>query len=92
MELIVALAVLLVASVAALFAYFHWMKKKNKEKSIWGINLEALKPGTKIKCPECGSELPKFRRPENMRQLLWGGFTSKNCGREYDKWLRQIHS
>ena len=48
MELIVALAVLLVASVAALFAYFHWMKKKNKEKSIWGINLEALKPGTKI--------------------------------------------
>ena len=41
-----------------------------------------------LKCPNCSARVPAVRRPKNLRQALWGGFTCSNCGKEYDKWLK----
>ena len=30
-------------------------------------------------CPECSRMLPRFRRPRNMMQALWGGWTCPEC-------------
>ncbi len=49
-----------------------------------GLNFE------KTTCPECESALPRFRRPANLRQILWGGCSCHECGREYDKWMKPI--
>jgi tRNA A-37 threonylcarbamoyl transferase component Bud32 len=35
-------------------------------------------------CPECGNPLPKYRIPENKRQVFWGGWTCPYCGCEVD--------
>jgi|SRR5579864_863988 len=53
-------------------------------KNRWGINLEP------VNCPACGSLMPKLRRPESLRQTLWGGGTCGKCGCEMDKWGRLI--
>jgi transposase-like protein len=42
------------------------------------------------KCPECGEELPKTRKPKNRRQMLWGGWTCENCGCEIDRRGKKI--
>jgi hypothetical protein len=39
-------------------------------------------------CSACGATLPQLRRPTNLRQLLWGGWTCK-CGAELDRAGRQ---
>lgn len=36
-------------------------------------------------CPECGTEVPTFRRPASVRQALWGGWTCSECGTEMDR-------
>lgn len=30
-------------------------------------------------CPGCNSELPRFRKPSNVRQALLGGWTCPSC-------------
>jgi hypothetical protein len=50
-----------------------------------GLN---LKRG--LKCPSCHAPLPMVRRPQNLNQALWGGWTCKNCGNEFDKWLKPL--
>ncbi len=45
----------------------------------WGIKLAS------ITCPKCGAQLPKFRKPRSINQLLWGGWTCPACGCEIDK-------
>ena len=47
---------------------------------VWAL----LQPARK--CPDCGTPLPKFRKPKNRRQRLWGGWTCPECGLEVDKW------
>lgn len=37
-----------------------------------------------VKCPSCGREQPKMRKPANMQQAMWGGFTCVGCGAEMD--------
>ena len=37
-----------------------------------------------VKCPSCGREQPKMRRPKNMRQAMSGGYTCDGCGAELD--------
>jgi hypothetical protein len=32
------------------------------------------------KCPDCSEVLPRFRKPDNLRQLCWGGWTCPKCG------------
>jgi hypothetical protein len=50
-----------------------------------GLN---LKRG--LKCPNCYAPLPTVRKPQNLNQVLWGGWTCKNCGSEFDKWLKPM--
>ncbi len=36
-------------------------------------------------CPKCGAKLSRFRKPTNLRQTLWGGWTCLECGSELDR-------
>ena len=38
----------------------------------------------KTKCPECGEIQPKFRKPQDLKQALMGGWTCVKCGCEVD--------
>ena len=53
-------------------------------KNRWGINLEP------VNCPGCGSPMSKVRRPESLKQALWGGGICVKCGCEMDRWGRLI--
>jgi hypothetical protein len=53
-------------------------------KNRWGVNLEP------VNCPACGLPMPKVRRPESLKQALWGGGNCGKCGCEMDKWGRLI--
>jgi predicted RNA-binding Zn-ribbon protein involved in translation (DUF1610 family) len=44
------------------------------------------------KCPECGEQLPKVRKPTTRRQALWGGWTCPNCGCEVDRKGKKVGS
>lgn len=50
----------------------------------WGINLSP------VSCPRCGTRQPRFRKPQNERQMLWGGGTCPACGCEMDKWGKEV--
>ena len=54
------------------------------EGSRWGVN------GADVKCPECDNPFPTFRIPKNFQQAMWGGWTCKQCGEEFDKWLKPV--
>lgn len=41
-------------------------------------------------CPECGTEVPGFRKPTSLRQALWGGWTCAKCGTEMDRGGREL--
>lgn len=51
-------------------------------KGRWGIN---TKP---VACPQCEAELPRARKPANLKQAFWGGWTCPDCGCECDKYGR----
>jgi hypothetical protein len=34
------------------------------------------------RCPHCREDLPQFRKPTSLRQMLWGGWTCSTCGSE----------
>ena len=40
-------------------------------------------------CPRCGARLPRFRKPESLRQALWGGWSCHGCGCEIDRHLSE---
>ena len=56
--------------------------KKIKEK--FSVNLRV------VNCPECSTPQPRARKPENMREAMWGGNTCPECGCEMDKWGKKI--
>jgi multisubunit Na+/H+ antiporter MnhB subunit len=37
-----------------------------------------------VKCPSCGREQPKMRKPTNVQQAMWGGSKCEGCGAEMD--------
>ena len=37
-----------------------------------------------VMCEKCGVEQPKMRKPENMDQAMWGGYTCTGCGSQLD--------
>ena len=41
-------------------------------------------------CPECGTPVPRVRRPTSFRQALWGGWTCQNCSTEMDRHGNQL--
>ena len=53
-------------------------------KGRWGINL------SNVSCPRCGRAMPRVRRPRNLRQVLWGGWTCPDCGCEMDKYGKEV--
>jgi ribosomal protein L37AE/L43A len=58
----------------------------NKREGKWGINTDT----DKLVCPKCGKKALENRKPYNLQQLLWGGWTCKNCGCVVDKWGKEI--
>ena len=48
-----------------------------------GINLE------KLTYFNCGTDAPLVRKPQNVRQALWGGWPCE-CGTELDKWGSEV--
>lgn len=48
-----------------------------------GINLK------RTYCPRCGHRVPRWRRPADGRQALWGGWTCSRCGCEMDKYGKE---
>lgn len=46
--------------------------------------------GAKLACPECGTMPPLVRKPANRRQMIWGGWTCKECGCECDRRGRKV--
>ena len=55
-----------------------------KEDGKFGINLE------KVYCPKCNEQMPAVRIPENIHQLMWGGWTCPNCGCKMNKYGEEI--
>jgi hypothetical protein len=56
----------------------------NKKDSKFGINLK------RVYCPNCNLKQPIIRKPQNERQILYGGNTCKNCNTEMDKYGTEI--
>jgi hypothetical protein len=71
-----------VISVIGVFAYAKKKKLRLGEGKKMGVNFAA-----DLKCPQCGTAFPTVRIPKNYRQFMWGGWTCKHCGEEFDKWL-----
>ena len=67
-------------AVGAVLAIRDTIRQRGK----WGIN---LKPGP---CLQCGTPMPIIRKPANLRQAMWGGWTCSECGLELDKWGRPV--
>ena len=55
-----------------------------RQEGRWGINWKA--PA----CRACGASPPVVRVPKSLREMLWGGWTCPGCGREVDKWGREV--
>ncbi len=73
-----------------LFSLFVWLRLKKSPRSQEEIK-KILQPWLDrynhvSLCEKCGTELPRHRRPENIHQLLWGGWTCPSCGAELDSW------
>lgn len=49
-----------------------------------GLNLET------VRCPECDELMPKIKVPENIQQLMWGGWACPKCGCRMDKWGKPL--
>jgi hypothetical protein len=43
-----------------------------------------------LKCPDCGTVLPKWRKTRNLKQVLWGGWTCLSCRVELDRPGRKV--
>ena len=41
-------------------------------------------------CPECGTPVPRVRRPTSWRQALWGGWTCSECGTEMNQYGEEL--
>ncbi|MEL1247159.1 hypothetical protein [Flavobacterium helocola] len=58
--------------------------KKDSKFSKFGINIG------RVYCPKCNLKQPIIRKPANERQVLYGGYTCKNCNTEMDKYGIEI--
>lgn len=83
MIFVVAIASLIVIFSLIALSFYFLIRATNK-KNAMGINIQ------KVVCPKCEAPLPRIRKPANMRQILFGGWTCSNCETECDKWGRSI--
>jgi hypothetical protein len=75
--------VVLVASASLVAVFVRARQGRYLPGSDMGLNLQ---PG--LRCPACEAPVPQRRRPQNLRQAMWGGWTCVACGAEFDKWLK----
>jgi hypothetical protein len=54
------------------------------EGSKWGFNFSAMH------CPSCKERMPNARMPEDLHQMMWGGWTCPKCGCRMDKWGKAV--
>lgn len=66
--------------IGASLAFVLMVVQTIQRKGRMGVNLRSTE------CPRCGTPFPAVRRPANLRQALWGGWTCAGCGQESDKW------
>lgn len=52
---------------------------------VLGAIFFAISATQKRECPNCGHPLPTVRKPENTRQVMWGGWTCPSCRSELDR-------
>lgn len=45
-----------------------------------------------VHCPRCGTKAPLVRKPANLRQALWGGWTCADSRCEFDKYGSEVDS
>jgi hypothetical protein len=77
-----------IAGIVAAFLFFVLAFRK-KFKILEGRKM-GMNFATHQRCPSCDAPLPAVRRPKNFRQMMWGGWTCANCGKEFDKWLKPV--
>lgn len=54
-------------------SFIKWIRK-------FGVNFKT------VHCPECGTEQPRVRKPQDREEFLWGGSTCQKCGCKMDKY------
>lgn len=74
-----------ILSILAFIAIVSLLTYSTKNKTKLGINV------AQATCPECNIIQPKVRKPQNLKQILWGGSTC-TCGCELDKYGRKTTS
>ena len=89
--------ILLSDTISVVWASFRWLvvgqRKRDVEMSRDTIVLVILAAGIAFslgwtclrpqrRCPKCNNLLPKYRAPENAKQMYWGGWTCPHCGVE----------
>ena len=60
--------------------YKYFWPKQGK----WAINLKPLV------CSICRTRGPRVRLPKSKRELMWGGWTCRQCGTELDKFGQPV--
>ena len=45
-----------------------------------------------VSCPRCGLKAPILRRPANLKEVLWGGWTCTQCKCKFDKYGSKINT
>jgi hypothetical protein len=45
-----------------------------------------------VHCPQCGQKMPFLRLPRSFRQLLFGGWTCRNCGCRMNRWGETVEA
>lgn len=68
----------------AMLSFLTLIKKESKYSKL-GINIK------RVFCPKCNLKQPIIRKPTNERQILYGGYSCKNCGTEMDKYGKKIN-
>lgn len=78
------IVMIVVGAVAAFPAIILVVRDTIRGEGAWGIN------AGRVNCPECNAPLPRFRRPKNDRQRMWGGWTCAFCQTEIDKMGQRV--
>jgi hypothetical protein len=68
----------LIASLAILVVII--LRSTVQSRGRWRINLK------RVDCPRCATAASNVRVPTTLRQALWGGWSCKACGQQFDKW------
>jgi hypothetical protein len=72
-----------IIAAVVLVAGFLFIRQQTKAGGRWGISL------SRKSCPRCGTPAPLIRKPASKEEMLWGGWTCRNCGAKLDKYGRE---